>query len=101
MTRPEYLVSYLPYTRLVNSILRVTGDTEKYWKSTDSTGHTLLIRKSNLKLRGSDEQFYSWTDEQVIEFRVHRRLLLRVNRIKFDTLSTKQLNEILKIVEEE
>lgn len=101
MTRPEYLVSYLPYTRLVHSILRVTGDTEKYWKSTDSTGHTLLIRKSNLKLRGSDEQFYSWTVKQVEEFREHKRVFLKVNRIRFETLSTKQLNEILKIVEEE
>ena len=100
MKRPEYLISYLPYSRQVSTILRVTGDTEKYWKSTDSTGHTLLIRKSNLKLRGSDEQFYSWTDEQVTEFRVHRKLLLKVNRIRFDTLSTKQLNEILRIMEE-
>lgn len=102
MSRPEYLVSFLPYTKEVNGIYRVTGDTEKYWKCLrNSTGDTFLVRKSNLKERGLDISYKPWTKTQVIEYKERRRLLNKVKSISFSLLSTKQLEDIIKIAEGE
>lgn len=100
MSRPEYLVSFLPYTKTVHGIYRVTGDTEKYWKCLlNSAGDTLLVRKSNLMERGSDIRYTPWTKEQVINYRKHKKVLNAVKSINFSLLSTKQLEEIIKIAE--
>lgn len=100
MSRPEYLVSFLPYTKEVNGIYRVTGDTEKYWKCLrNSAGDTFLVRKSNLMERGSNIRYTPWTKEQVINYREHKKALNKVKSISFSLLSTKQLEEIIKIAE--
>ena len=101
MARPEYLVSFMPYSdKIVNGIYRVTGDTEKYWKCLcNSAGDTFLVRKSNLMERGLNIQYHSWTKEQVINYRVRNKLLNAVKSINFSLLSTEQLEEIIKIAE--
>ena len=103
MARPEYLVSFLPYSNnIVNGIYRVTGDTEKYWKCLrNSAGDTFLVRKSNLKERGLDIRYKMWTKEQVINYRKYRKMLNEVKSINFSLLSTKQLEEIIKIAKGE
>jgi hypothetical protein len=99
MNRPEYLVSYLPYSRnTVHEIHKVVGDTEKYWKCLlRSDGTTFLVRKSNLMCRGGDIKYYAWTKEQVIEYKTHSRLVQKFKCLNPSLLSTKQLEEILKI----
>lgn len=101
MTKPEYLISYSPYARdVVQGIHKVIGDTEKYWKcQLCSDGTTFLIRKSNLKVMGGDTQYYVWTKAQVDEYRYKSKLLKKVKRVNLSLLSTKQLEEILKIAE--
>ena len=101
MTKPEYLVSFLPYSHTeVHLICRVTGDTEKYWKCLyNSAGDIILVRKSNLKERGSDTQYYPWTKEEVISYRHRRKVLNEVKSINFNLLSTEQLEDILKTSE--
>ena len=43
----------------VDSRFRIVGFTDKYWKCKNvKGGDTLLVRKSNLKLKGSTVQFY-------------------------------------------
>lgn len=100
MTRPEYLVSFLPYSKTVDGIHRVIGDTEKYWKCLrNSSGDTFLVRKSNLLERGIDIKYTPWTKEQVMRYRKHKKVLNAVKSINFSLLSTKQLEEIIKIAE--
>ena len=100
MTRPEYLVCFLPYSRTVNGIHRVTGDTEKYWKCLrNSSGETFLVRKSNLLERGINISYTPWTKEQVMSYRKHKKVLNAVKSINFSLLSTEQLEEIIKIAE--
>lgn len=101
MARPEYLVSYLYYSRnLVQGIHKVIGDTEKYWKCLlRSDGETFLVRKSNLKIQGGDTQYYPWTKAQVDEYRYRSKLLNKVKSLNPSLLSTKQLEDILKIAE--
>ena len=100
MARPEYLVSFMPYSdKIVNGIYRVTGDTEKYWKCLrNSTGDTFLVRKSNLMERGLDIQYHSWTKAQVIEYRRHDKLVRAIRNVNLLSLSTKQLEDIAKII---
>lgn len=31
MTKPEYLICYYPYSKTVNRIYKVIGDTDCYW----------------------------------------------------------------------
>lgn len=102
MVRPEYLVSYVPYSKEVNGIYRVTGDTEKYWKCLrNSAGDTFLVRKSSLEERGLNLRYHVWTKAQVIEYKERRKLLNKVKSISFSLLSTEQLEEIIKIAEGE
>ena len=101
MTKPEYLVSYLPYSKnVVNMIHRVIGETEKYWKCLlHSDGTTFLVRKSSLLGRGGDIKYYAWTKEQVIEYKTHSKLVQKFKCLNPSLLSTKQLEDILKIAE--
>ena len=53
------LVTYKPNSKEIDSRFQVTGFTDKYWKCKNvKGGDTLLVRKSNLKLKGSTVQFY-------------------------------------------
>ena len=101
MNRPEYLVTYLPYTKDVSRCYKVTGDTEKYWKCrVDASGDTVLINKRTLRLRGSDIQYHPWTKEEVNSY-IHRTKLEKaVRKIDPSKLSVEQLEAIIKIVEE-
>ena len=101
MSRPEYLVTYLPYTEIVSRCYKVVGDTEKYWKCrVDANGDTILINKRTLRLRGSDIQYHSWTKEEVHSYVYRRKLEKAVSKIDPSKLSVKQLESIIKIVEE-
>lgn len=101
MTKPEYLVSYMPYSRdIVQGIHKVIGDTEKYWKCLlRSDGETFLVRKSNLTVHGGTTRYYAWTKAQVDEYRYRNKILNKVKGLNPSLLSTEQLEEILKIAE--
>lgn len=101
MTRPEYLVTYFPYTKIVSRYYKVVGDTEKYWKCrVDANGDTILINKRTLRLRGSDIQYHSWTKEELANYFYRVKLEKAVSKIDPRKLSVKQLESIIKIAEE-
>lgn len=101
MIRPEYLVAYYPYTKDISRCYRVVGDTEKYWKCrVDANGNTILINKRTLRLRGTDIQYHSWTKEEVTNYAYRVKLEKAVSKIDPRKLSVKQLESIIKIVEE-
>ena len=54
------LVRFKKYDRKkIDETFTVVGFTEKYWKAkNDISGNIVLVRKSNLKLKGTDIQFY-------------------------------------------
>ena len=101
MASPEYLVSYLYYSRnIVQGIHKVVGETDKYYKCLlSSRGESLYIRKSNLIERGGTTKYYPWTEAQVDEYWYRNKLLNKVKSLNPSLLSTKQLEEILKIAE--
>lgn len=103
MARPEYLVTYLPYSReIINGIYRVVGETEKYWKCLINNGseETFLVNKHTLYGRGSDIRYYEKTKEQVERIRYRAHLLNKCKEIDYRKLSVKQLESIVKIAEE-
>lgn len=55
----KYLVTMKPYSSEVDKRFLIVGFTDKYWKCRDvSSGNVVMVRKSNLKLKGSNVQFY-------------------------------------------
>jgi hypothetical protein len=101
MNRPEYLVTYYPFTKNVSRCYKVVGDTEKYWKCRiDANGDTILINKRTLRLRGSDIQYHSWTKEEVNSYVYRAKLEKTVSKIDPSKLSVEQLESIIKIAEE-
>lgn len=101
MSRPEYLVTYLPFTKDVSGCYKVTGDTEKYWKCrVDASGDTILINKRTLRLRGSDIQYHPWTKEELNSYAYRTKLEKAVSKIDPSKLSVEQLESIIKIAEE-
>lgn len=97
MNRPEYLVSYTPYSKTIQGIYRVIGDTEKYWRIKVNDCYEELVRKSNLLSRGGDKKYYPMTREEVQAYRYRVKLLNNIKLINFSNLSTKQLEAILEI----
>ena len=102
MSRPEYLVTFLPYSKDVSRCYKVTGDTENFWKCrVDASGDTILINKRTLRLRGSDIQYHSWTKEEVTNYIYRVKLEKAVKRIEPSKLSVEQLESIIKIAKGE
>lgn len=101
MSRPEYLVTYYPFTKSISRFYKVVGDTEKYWKcKVDASGDTILINKRTLRLRGSDIQYLSWTKEEINSYIYRTKLEKTVSKIDPRKLSVEQLESIIKIAEE-
>lgn len=98
MIKPEYLVSYLPYTNQIHSIHRVVGETEKYWKIYLNEKCTTYINKRTLRVRGGDVQYYAWSKEQAIEYKKRSSLETIFVRTNPKTLSIEQLEKIVKII---
>ena len=58
MKTMEYLVTRKSYKEIDKRFL-IVGFTDKYWKCKEQiSGNIFLVRKSNLKLKGCDVQFY-------------------------------------------
>ena len=58
INRLSILVTYKSRNE-VDSRFRIVGFTDKYWKCKNIvSGNVVLVRKSNLKLKGSPVQFY-------------------------------------------
>ena len=58
MRTMEYLVTRKSYKEIDKRFL-IIGFTDKYWKCKEEiTGNIFLVRKSNLKLKGCNVQFY-------------------------------------------
>lgn len=58
MRTMEYLVTRKSYKEIDKRFL-IVGFTDKYWKCKEEiTGNIFLVRKSNLKLKGCNVQFY-------------------------------------------
>lgn len=54
----EYLVTRKSYKEIDKRFL-IVGFTDKYWKCKEEiSGNIFLVRKSNLKLKGCNVQFY-------------------------------------------
>jgi hypothetical protein len=102
MSRPEYLVTYIPYGDTINGIYRVVGDTEKYWKCliNNGSGDTFLVNKHTLYGRGSDIKYHVKTKEEVERIRYRTHLLTKCKNVNYRKLSVKQLESIIKIAEE-
>lgn len=96
MKRPEYLGYYEPYAKEIKLLHRVTGETDKYW-TLRRNEVTVYIRKSNLKERGCTNQWYALTKEEAFEIFERRKVLSKINKIKFESLDTKTLKAILKL----
>ena len=103
MSRPEYLCSYIPYmSDEIEGVFRVIGDTEKYWKCliNNGSGETFLVNKHTMYQRGTDIKYVAKTKEEVLEWREKVRLRDHFRKIDPRKLSVKQLESIIKIVEE-
>jgi hypothetical protein len=58
MRTMEYLVTRKSYKEIDKRFL-IVGFTDKYWKCKEQiSGNIFLVRKSNLKLKGCNVQFY-------------------------------------------
>lgn len=103
MSRPEYLCSYVPYSRNeISSAHRVIGDTEKYWKCliNNGSGDCFLVNKETMYRRGVDIKYHAKTKEEVFEWRKLVKLRDHFKKIDPSKLSVKQLESIIKIAEE-
>ena len=59
MRTMEYFVTRKSYSDEIDKRFLIVGFTDKYWKCKEEiTGNIFLVRKSNLKLKGCDVQFY-------------------------------------------
>ena len=53
------LITLKPHSNEIDSEFLIVGFTDRYWKAKNlSTGKVFLVRKSNLKLKGSTVQFF-------------------------------------------
>lgn len=94
---PEYLVCYLPYSETVKGIYKVIGETSAYYKIRYNEMYTELVSKRTLKPRGSDKQYYIWTNEQVKCFLHKEKLVKKFREINPSELTTEKLEAILEV----
>lgn len=59
MTKPEYLISYYPYSKTVSRIYKVIGDTDCYWKIQHNENCIGYVNKRTLRSKGGDIQYYA------------------------------------------
>ena len=100
MTKPEYLICYIPYSKFVSRIYNVIGETDCYWKIQFNEKCTGYVDKRTLRSKGGDIQYYAWTKEEVDRYVYRSRLEKAFEEIKVSDLSVEQLEIILKIVKE-
>lgn len=100
MTKPEYLICYFPYSKFVNRIYKVIGETDYYWKIQHNENCIGYVNKRTLRSKGGDIQYYAWTKEEVDRYIYRNRLEEAFDKIKVSNLSVEQLENILKIVKE-
>lgn len=98
MIKPEYLVSYFPYSSNVNRIYKVVGETEKYWKIKYNSDTTGLVNKKTLYSRGSDIKYYVWTKEEVSQWVKRNNLIDKLRHVDLDKLTTEQLEAMVSII---
>lgn len=94
---PDYLVSYLPYSETVQGIYKVSGETSAYYKIQINDKYTELVSKRTLRPRGSDKQYYIWTEEQVRRFLHKEKLVKKFREINPSELTAEKLEAIIEI----
>ena len=94
---PEYLVCYLPYSKTVQGIYKVQGETSAYYRIQINDKYTELISKRTLRPRGSDKQYHVWTGEQVRRFLHKEKLVNKFRKINPSELTTEKLEAICEI----
>lgn len=59
MRTMEYLVTRKPHSNEIDKRFLIVGFTDKYWKCKELlSGNVMMVRKSNLKLKGCNVQFH-------------------------------------------
>jgi hypothetical protein len=94
---PEYLVCYLPYSKTVQGIYKVKGETSVYYRIQINNKYTELISKRTLRPRGSDKQYYIWTGEQVKRFLHKEKLVKKFREINPSELTAEKLEAIIEV----
>lgn len=94
---PEYLVCYLPYSRTVQGIYKVQGETSAYYRIQINDKYTELISKRTLRPRGSDKQYHVWTGEQVRRFLHKEKLVKKFREINPSELTAEKLEAIIEV----
>ena len=94
---PEYLVCYLPYSRTVQGIYKVQGETSVYYRIQINDKYTELISKRTLRPRGSDKQYHVWTGEQVRRFLHKEKLVKKFREINPSELTAEKLEAIIEV----
>ena len=94
---PEYLVCYLPYSRTVQGIYKVQGETSAYYRIQINDKYTELISKRTLRPRGSDKQSHVWTGEQVRRFLHKEKLVKKFREINPSELTAEKLEAIIEV----
>ena len=52
MTKLEYLICYFPYSKFINRIYKVIGDTDCYWKIQHNENCIGYVNKRTLRSKG-------------------------------------------------
>lgn len=94
---PKYLVSYLPYSETVQRIYEVSGETSASYKIQINDKHTEFISKRTLRPRGSDKQYYIWTEGQVRRFLHKEKLVRKFREINPSELTAEKLEAIIEV----
>lgn len=98
MIKPEYLVTYFPYSSDVKAIYKVVGETEKYWRINYNSTSTDLINKKTLYARGSDIKYHVWTKEEASQWAKRNNLIDTLRHTDLQKLTTEQLEAMANIV---
>lgn len=98
----RYFVTYAHYSNDLSDVCYLVGETKEYYrvKSAGKASCEYMIRKSNLKLRGCDVQYYELSEEEVVR-KVKRQKAIRMcEKTNFRQLTDSQLDRIRQILEE-
>lgn len=94
MTKPKYLIRYSPYSKAINRIYKVIGDTDCYWKIQHNGDCIGYVHKRTLRSKEGSIQHYAWSKEDVYRNKLEKAF----EKIKVSDLSVEQLENILKII---
>lgn len=98
----RYFVSYYPYSKWIDRIAVLVGETTKYYKvqSTKNPSVMYLINKNTGCLRGSNVKYHEMS-EKLLTITLRRQKTIRfLQNVDFDDLTNEQLERIRKIVGE-